>query len=134
MSAPSKRKARAGRVYSFSMLIHDWFRSPEYAELHPRAVKLLIDLYCQYNGHNNGDLCASWSLMAKLGWRSKDTLQKAMKELLERGWLSITRRGDRRKPNLYALSFLKVDECNGKLDVHATVAPLHTWKRPEANV
>lgn len=113
---------------SFSMLIHDYFTSPEYAELSPRAVKALIDLYCQFRGGNNGDLCAAWSVMAPLGWTSKDQLSKALHELIERGWIICTRQGGKRVSSLYAVTFLGIDHCGGKLEIRANPVPTNLWK------
>ncbi len=115
---------------TFSKLIHAYFQSPEFAELSPRAVKALIDLYCQYRGYNNGDLSAAISIMRARGWRSKDQLAKALKELVEKDWLVVTRQGGRNLATLYAVTFMPINECGGKLDVKATVTPPHLWKRP----
>jgi hypothetical protein len=112
------------------MLIHDYFRSPEYAALSPRAVKALIDLYTHFKGANNGDLCAAWKIMAPLGWTSKDQLAKALQELLDRGWIVITRMGDKRIARLYAVTWLGIDHCGGKLDVRPNPAPSMSWRRP----
>ena len=54
-------------------------RSEEFAALSPFANKLLFDLLAQFNGGNNGDLCAAWRLMKGRGWRSKDSLWKALR-------------------------------------------------------
>jgi len=48
----SRMKGRRSAPH-YSQLIHAYFESPEYARLSPRAVKALIDLYCQYRGSNN---------------------------------------------------------------------------------
>jgi hypothetical protein len=93
------------------------------------AVKLLFDLFAQFNGRNNGDLSACWTFMQRRGWRSKATLHKATVELRKKGWVAVARQGGRNKPTLYALTFLAVDQCNGKLDIDSTVAPLSWWKK-----
>src|SRR5262245_42738644 len=108
---PSWNRRKTGR--GFSMLIHDYFTSAEYAELSPRALKALLDLYTQFKGNNNGDLCAAWTLMKRRGWTSKDQLGKAMAELLERGWIEVTRQGGfqggRHMARLYAVTWLGID-------------------------
>ena len=130
-----KRERLKGRksTRGFSMLIHDYFTSAEYAQLSPRAVKALIDVYCQFRGRNNGDLTATWSEMSRRGWTSKDQLGKAISELRKQGWIALTRKGGfesgRRRPNLYAVTWLGIDSCDGKLDVSANPIPSHTWKR-----
>lgn len=118
---------RSGQGYS--QLIHAYFESPEYAELSPRAVKALIDIFCQYRGANNGDLCAAIGVMRSRGWRSKDQLAKALEELLDKGWLMVTRQGGRHLATLYAVTFMSIDACGGKLDVKATTTPPHLWKK-----
>lgn len=129
MATRSKMKGRSNGLH-YSQLIHAYFESPEYARLSPRAVKALIDLFCQYRGKNNGDLCATYSVMKKRGWRSNDQIRKAINELLETDWIMITRQGGRRKPTLYAVTFMAIDDCGGKLDVKPTTTAPHTWKRP----
>lgn len=127
-------RGRTSKTAGFSMLIHAYFQSSEYAELSPRAVKLLIDLYCQYRGKNNGDLCATYSMMKKVGWSSNDQLQKALAELLATGWIIVARRGGRRIPHLYALTFIGIDNT-GKLDSHVRASPaqLSLWRHANRN-
>jgi hypothetical protein len=106
-------------------------RSYAFVRLSAHAVKLLTDLLAQYKGDNNGDLCGAWTVMQGRGWKSKDTLNKALKELLAGGWLEVTRQGGRNKANLYAVTFYAIDDCKGKLDVRATGSPPGTWKKNE---
>lgn len=94
---------------------------PDYISLSPKAVKLFNDIGAQYNGRNNGDLCVSITLMMKRGWRSRDQLSKAIKELVARNWIIQTRQGGLNMgPNLYAITWQPIDECGGKLDVKPT--------------
>ena len=121
-----KRKSGGGRFAAFpvQMLTHSNF-----AALSPRAKALLFPLAAQFNGRNNGDLCASFSVLRPHGWTSNDQLQKALRELLSAGFLLQTRQG--RRPNvasLYALSWKPIDECGGKLEVATTTTAPNTWK------
>jgi len=97
----------------------------DFISLKGNSIKLLIDLGYQYNGYNNGDLCASLSVMRKRGWNSNQQLTKALKELLERNLIVQTKQGGLNLgPNLYAITWRPIDECNGKLDANpTTVAP-----------
>lgn len=105
----------------------------KYARLKPRAVKLLFDLYSQYNGFNNGDFTAAFSVMRKKGWNSKDQLRKALLELLSAGFILQTRQGGKHQCSLFAVTFKSIDECKGKLDIAPTrTAPGH-WKREIEN-
>jgi len=125
------RRRNRGRMESGSFVTvpHAILEHPNYTSLSPRAVKLLMDVYAQYRGRNNGDLCAAFTTMRKRGWKSKDQLQKAKRELLEVGWLIITRQGGRNMPTLYAVTFQAIDECNGKLDVNPTATAPGDWKK-----
>ncbi|PTQ82073.1 hypothetical protein C8R21_10652 [Nitrosospira multiformis] len=106
-------------------------RSRGFTHLSAHAVKLLIDLLAQYKGDNNGDLCAAWTIMRGRGWKSKETLNKALKELKEGDWVEVTRQGGRHKASLYGLTFYAIDDCKGKLDVRSTSSPRGTWKKNE---
>lgn len=80
------------------------------------------DLFAQYRGENNGDLCAAWKFMQPRGWRSELTLQRAKQELLKLGLIVETRKGARpNKASLYAVTWCALDHCNGKLDISPAV-------------
>ena len=113
----------------FLAVPHAIIESEEYAELSAKAVKLLFDMYVQYRGNNNGDLAAAWKLMKPRGWKSRDTLDKAKNELLDSGFVMLSRQGGRNKCNLYALTFIAIDECQGKLDIKPTKIPPGTWRK-----
>lgn len=114
---------------SFLALPHRMLESPQYAALTARAVKLLIDIGAQYRGTNNGDLTATWSVMHARGWRSRDTLGRAKRELLSAGFIEKTRDGGLRFPVLYAISWRAVDECGGKLQIPASRMASNLWKQ-----
>jgi hypothetical protein len=92
-------------------------------------VKLLLALAYQFNGRNNGDLTAAWSVMHEQhGFRSKGTLQRSLRALLDANLILQTRQSLFQHPNnqcsLYALTWLPIDECPGKrLDVSPTRRP-----------
>lgn len=102
--------------------------------LSAKATKLLIDICSQirFKGSegikNNGDLCATFSVMKERGWASHESLEFALKELLYYGFIKITRYGGRRKCHLYAVTWWAIDECNGKLDIPQTNVPSSEWK------
>lgn len=124
----------------FAPLRYDIFTSEEFAALSAPAVKLLIDLYTQFTGYNNGDLSAAWKIMKKRGWNSRDTLCRALQGLLAAGFIEKTRQGGKNLCSLYAVTWLPIDECpiksNGmkfggksKLDVSPTRTPSHLWRK-----
>src|SRR5687768_4408656 len=101
----------------YAALPHCVLSSQSYISLSTHAVRLLCDLLAQFKGSNNGDLCMTWTLMEKRNWKSRDTLNKARRELLEKEFIIMSRAGDRKRPTLYALTFFAIDECGGKLDI-----------------
>jgi len=130
---PRKRLTYKGRAEQgsggFFGLPHAVMASPSFRGLSAQAVKLLCDIGGQYRGKNNGDLCATWRVMQRLGWRSRDTLARALRELLGAGLIELTRQGGLNRCSLYALSWRSIDDCKGKLDVLPTIKPSGRWKR-----
>lgn len=89
-----------------------------YISVSSHARMLLLDLIAQYKGDNNGDFCAAYSMMQLRGWKSTHTLLNAKKELLDAGLIEETRKGARpNKASLYAVTWLALDDCKGKLDI-----------------
>ncbi|WP_137009379.1 hypothetical protein [Aquitalea aquatilis] len=129
------RQAKQGREPgSFFALPKCVLESDEFATLSPFAVKLMMDMAAQHHMGRNGYLSASWTLMQKRGWRSKDTLAKALNELETEGWVVRTRQGGRRICNLFGFSFFRIDDhVPGKpLDIKPTVGPLGYWRKQAA--
>ena len=128
----SRRKI-TGRVESggYFKLPHAVMESANYRALSPHARMLLNDLGLQFRGANNGDLSAAWKIMQPRGWRSRDTLGRALAELLHYGLIEKTRQGGLNHCSLYALTWLAIDECRNKLDVSATRVASGLWKSPQ---
>jgi len=122
---------------TFVPLLTAILQSVNFQTLSPNAKNLFLCLLSQLNfgeggTRNNGDLCATHTIAKKWGIASKETLKKVIDELLERGWIEQTRvvvfsTGDRNKANLYAITYLAIDDCGGKLT--ATRAPSSKWKQ-----
>lgn len=93
------------------------------------AIKLLCDIARQYNGRNNGDLCAALSMLKPRGWRSSDTVGNAQRELRHYGLLVLTRQGGLHGPSLYAVTWQAIDDCSGKLEMRPTQKPPGDWKQ-----
>jgi hypothetical protein len=92
------------------------------------ALKVFMMLLYQFRGNNNGDLSATAKMARKWGVASDQTLCKALKELQHANLIFQTRVGMFLNPGgrcaLYALTWLPVDECKGKLDVGPTSTAL----------
>lgn len=117
-----KRERIKGRTScgQFLALPHVVLKHQDFICLSNRATRLLIDLAVQYNGHNNGDFCGTFSMMKKRGWTSNDQLRKALKELITKDFIRLTRQGGKKLANLYAITWQPIDECERKLDVKST--------------
>lgn len=106
-------------------------RHPVYINLPPCAKILLFELALQFSGKNNGDLHIAWSLLKERGFNSPTTLDKAKKALLAANIIICTREGRFMNPGgkcaLYALTWLPIDECNGKHDLQPTTVPLRRF-------
>lgn len=97
---------------------------PDYIALSNGARSLLTFIGRQYNGYNNGDLQATLSLMKKYGYTSNRALTEHRNELLERNWIYKTKSGGLGiGPDLFAITWQPIDECNGKLEVKSTTHP-----------
>jgi len=112
----------------FLALPHAVLNCSNYLALSRHGRSLLVDIAAQYNGSNNGDLCAAWGLMERRGWRSRDTLFRALCELRHYGFIELTRQGGLSCPSLYAVTWQSIDDCAGKLDVTATRVASGLWK------
>ena len=77
----------------FVGIVRSVFDSPAFLALSPHACKLLLELAGQYRGDNNGNLTVAWSVVNKRGWRSRTTLWRCKDELIQAGFVFVTRRG-----------------------------------------
>lgn len=124
MSNKKRQKSKSLTFRGYLHLHQPLLDSDDFKSLKGNAIKLLIDLGSQYNGYNNGDLCASLSVMRKRNWNSNQQLAKAISELIEKDLIQQTRHGGLNAgPNLYGLTWQPIDECGGKLDVKPTNLP-----------
>ena len=119
-----------GAAHSFAALPHYMLDSDEWSALSGHAVKLLVDLFAQFKGANNGDLSAPWSRMHRRGWRSKATLWDAIHELIEAEFIVPTRTGSKNHIcALYGVTWKPIDECDGKLQVPAERVASNAWRK-----
>lgn len=110
-------------------LPHYIVRSPEFRKLPPWPLKLLIELASDYNGFNNGNLSAAFSVLKERGWNSPGTLSDALKYLQEKRWIIRTRTGNKNRCALYAITWWAIDDCPGKhLEIKPEATPRHSWK------
>ena len=114
---------------TFLMLPHYMLRHKAFGSLSANAAKLFIEVAIEYNGKNNGDLSATFNTLKTRGFKSKGTLDRALKELMDKGFIQKTRQGGKNKCCLYGLTFKNLDECDGKMDINPTKAASMLWKK-----
>lgn len=132
-----KHKGRKEGGGSFAGIPHAVMDSAAWIACSKVAIALLMELARQYNGRNNGDLCAALSLLRKRGWKSSDTISTALKELRHYGLIVLTRQGGLlmrdgggHTASLYALTWQPIDPCEGKLDHPPTATAPGQWRNP----
>lgn len=128
--AKAKGRRETGR---FLALPYTVLECEAYNQLGAWGLKLLIDIGFQYNGSNNGDLHAAWSILCKKGWNSKGTLNDSLKELQEKGFIQQTRQGGKNRCSLYAITWKPIDDCKGKIEVSPTRVASNLFKQYKAN-
>lgn len=129
-----RKRAPPGRRQGapFLRLWREMTESETFGNLSPHAVKLLVEIGRQYRGNNNGDLSAPWSKLKRRGWRSKSTLWAAIKELVDSGFIVVTRLGGKHHVcTLYGITWEAIDDCKGKHDYPPEIVASHLWKRQE---
>jgi hypothetical protein len=93
--------------------------SRAFAELSLHARAMLFDLFSMLgaNARRNGDLSAPPSTMRARGWTSNATRTAALRELEEAQIIVVTRRGNRSRCALYAVTLWPLDCDLEKLEV-----------------
>ena len=89
---------------------------------HP-AKALLLELVRQHSGNNNGHLHLSTSWLADRGWKSRDVVQRAKTELIERQLIIMTRQGGLNMgASRFAITWLPISNYVG---LHLTAKQYH---------
>lgn len=85
-----------------------------YSTLSHPARSLLIEIARQLGRDNNGRLLTSAKHLSKRGWKSSDVIQRAKKELIEKGFIFETVKGHRpNKASWYAVTWHTLDKHPG---------------------
>ena len=107
----SKEKRDGGQYVALPHVVID---SPSYRALGHPARSLLVDIARQYTGSNNGRLVACAKYLRPLGWKSNDTVTRALGELKAAGLLIETRMGMRpKRAAWFALGWYTLDNADG---------------------
>lgn len=126
MSKASKRPAEAiaGR---YSPIPHTVLDSTAFMQASHPSKALLFELMRQHSGTNNGRLQLAHSWLSTRGWKSRDVIQRARDELLQRGLLVETKKGGLNAgPSWYALTWLGITNFVG-LDIKQPAFQPGAW-------
>lgn len=98
----------------YSAIPHSVLDSTAFKGASYPAKALLLDLMRQHNGKNNGHKHLSFAWLAKRGWKSRDVIQRARAELIERGLVIQTRQGGLNMgASRYAVTWLHITNFVG---------------------
>lgn len=131
MARPPKDKVNTdGGANEWLPVSLKFLRSRACAELSPHALKMLIDLCAQLarNGGRNGDLSMPSASMALRGWASETTARAALGELEALGLVVVSRRGDRRRCTLYAVTLWPLSCDRKKIDIGPGAYSTTDWR------
>lgn len=114
----------------YCALPHNVMDSESFSMLSGNAIKVLLCIYRQYNGNNNGDLSAPFSKAEDINIGSSSTWYKAIKELIAADLIMVTRESMKKYQGnpkgictLFAVTWKKIDECKGKINCAPTLTP-----------
>ena len=125
----------ARRADSYVRIFASVHSHPSVLTLPHPAFRLWFELRAQWIGSNNGQLKIVYSMMARRGWKSHSTLERARDELLQRGLIKRTKYcgpNAFHRASLYALTDL--DVVDSELDGIVGSAASHDyrhWVNPE---
>lgn len=126
MQSRSGRCAMANKPFKhkdlFAAIDHHVIDSPAFAELKGESVRLLLIIARQYDGRNNGHLQATLSYTKDRGISSKQTLKRAIADLISHGFIYRTRshgfEAGKNTHSRYAITWRKLSDNTKGLFPH----------------
>ncbi len=116
----------------FLAIPHVVLSSPGWRAAGHVARSLLLDIAAQHSGTNNGRLVATGAYLEPLGWRSHDTVSRALRELQDCGLILETRKGGKNLPTWFALTWCALGKVTG-LDIDAGQYRRGGYMAPDKN-
>ena len=93
LGRPVDQKGRSKGEGQYAALPYAMLHSPAWRSLSGQAVKVFLELRTRFHGANNGRLILSLEEASRLLGLGKATVQRALDELQEKGFVIRTRRG-----------------------------------------
>lgn len=124
---------RGERADTFVPFLHTMLTHQAFLNLSPAAHKTLNYLASQCKRYNNGDLDICEKNAKRRGLQmSAASLRRGAKELLEVGFVELTRQGGRNRNSLYALSWYEIPYDPNKHDYEYR-GPTRRWLRQKSS-
>lgn len=116
----SKRKGEG----QYAPLPYAQLTSSAWLSLGGNAVRVFLHLHTRYNGSNNGRLTLSYAEAAEALGMGKATVQRAFKQLVERGFLTLENPGNwyHRKAHEWRLTTKPMETRKGRIPA------THDWR------
>jgi hypothetical protein len=116
----------------FVTLPHGVVTHTSFRELTGNSAKLLLAVLASYTGNNNGHLVATFSRMQAFGFNSKDSVARALRELISLGYIVRCRTHHKRSPALYAMTWLPINSPKAgepyDAGVSSSTLSIDTWR------
>lgn len=108
----------------YAPLPYAMLKSDAWRHLSGAAVKVLLELHTRFNGSNNGKLRLSYAEAAEALGMGKATVQRAFRDLQDKGFLVLVREGNwyHRQAHEWRLTIRPVQLAKGKQ------VPTHDWR------
>jgi len=93
MAGSPNRTGRSRNGPRFIQINHYLLSSPAWLSLKPQSRAVYIELAARFNGSNNGEIALSQRDAAHRSKIAKDTVAKALQELIDKGFIAIVTGG-----------------------------------------
>ncbi len=94
MGKRTKSKGKRSHDGQYVNLHYAMLKSPAWRSLSGNAVRLWFELHTRFNGSNNGKVFLSLNEAAEILGLGKATVQRAYKELQDKGFLALEQEGN----------------------------------------
>lgn len=137
MAQAKKRSDKATKGYhhsgGFAGIPRVVLETDDFLGLNSSAKVVLFYIANCYRGKNNGDLSATHEQLKTWGIGSKSTLASALAQLIHTNLIIQSRAGRFLNPggrcSLYAVTWMPIDECNGKHDLEPTMTQPRSFRK-----
>lgn len=124
VASMTKRSSKKMGEGQYAPLSYAMLKSDAWRHLSGAAVKVFLELHTRFNGSNNGKLRLSYAEAAEALGMGKATVQRAFRDLQDKGFLVLVREGNwyNRQAHEWRLTIKPMMLVKGK-DL-----PTHDWR------